>query len=383
MKNFSFFVIPLTGRRSLVTSNFMTKNAPFTPELQKKIDTLKARRKPVHMGSLSFDSPLLLAPMSSIGTAPFRLLMEDLGAGGTVSELISCHGINYKNVRTTEMLKVDPREKNIGLQLFGEGAEAMAEAAKVAESFNPKFIDINMGCPVKKVVGTGAGSSLLKDPSTLPHFFSTIKKAIKLPLTIKIRTGWDHDSINALEIIHIAKEEGIEFVAVHGRTRAQQYTGNANWEYLEHLGAKSPLDIIGNGDLHTVNFVREKMKTTNCSALMLGRGPLRNPFLFLEPYMTEEDDIFFTPDNHLEVIKKLIEYSHDYAHSDHTLLVSIRKHLIWMAAGYNNVSYFRDMIFKTPDLNETIKISEDFFNSLKDQRKRLQDHDSFMTSGHG
>lgn len=361
----------------------MTKNAPFTPELQKKIDTLKARRTPIQMGSLHFDSPLLLAPMSSIGTAPFRLLMEDLGAGGTVSELISCHGINYKNVRTTEMLKVDPREKNIGLQLFGEGAEAMAEAAKVAESFNPKFIDINMGCPVKKVVGTGAGSSLLKDPSTLPHFFSTIKKAIKLPLTIKIRTGWDHDSINALEIIHIAKEEGIEFVAVHGRTRAQQYTGNANWEYLEHLGAKSPLDIIGNGDLHTVNFVKEKMKTTKCSALMLGRGPLRNPFLFLEPYMLESDDIFFTPEDHLEVIKKLIEYSHDYAHSDHTLLVSIRKHLIWMAAGYNNVSYFRDMIFKTPDLNETIKISEDFFNSLKDQRKRLQDHDSFMTSGHG
>jgi tRNA-dihydrouridine synthase B len=361
----------------------MTKHAPFTPELQKKIDTLKARRKPIQMGDLSFDSPLLLAPMSSIGTAPFRLLMEDLGAGGTVSELISCHGINYKNVRTTEMLKVDPREKNMGLQLFGEGAQAMAEAAKVAESFNPKFIDINMGCPVKKVVGTGAGSSLLKDTSTLPHFFSTIKKAIKLPLTIKIRTGWDHESINALEIIHIAKEEGVEFVAVHGRTRAQQYTGHANWEYLEQLGAKSPLDIIGNGDLHTVTLVKEKMKTTNCTALMLGRGPLRNPFLFLEPYMLESDDIFFTPEDHLEVIKKLIEYSRDYAHSDHTLLVSIRKHLIWMAAGYNNVSYFRDMIFKTPDLNETIKISEDFFNSLKDQRKRLQDHDSFMTSGHG
>jgi nifR3 family TIM-barrel protein len=361
----------------------MTKNAPFTPELQKKIDFLKARRKPIQMGSLHFDSPLLLAPMSSICTAPFRLLMEDLGAGGTVSELISCHGINYKNVRTTEMLKVDAREKNIGLQLFGEGAEAMANAAKVAEEFNPKFIDINMGCPVKKVVGTGAGSSLLKDTSALPAFFSTIKKAIKVPLTIKIRTGWDHDTINALEVIHIAKEEGVEFVAVHGRTRAQQYTGLANWDYLEYLGEKSPLDIIGNGDLHTSTLVKEKMNNTKCQALMLGRGPLRNPFLFLEPYMLPGDDIFFTPADHLEVIKKLIEYSHDYAHSDHTLLVSIRKHLIWMAAGFNNVSYFRDVIFKTPDLNETIKISEDFFLSLKDQRKRLQDHDSFMTSGHG
>lgn len=361
----------------------MTKNAPFSPELQKKIDVLKARRKPIQMGSLSFDSPLLLAPMSSICTAPFRLLMEDLGAGGTVSELISIHGINYKNVRTIDMLKVDPREKNMGLQLFGEGAEAFAEAAKVAEEFNPKFIDINMGCPVKKVVGTGAGSSLLKDPSALPALFSAVKKAIKVPLTIKIRIGWDHDSVNALEVIHIAREEGIEFVAVHGRTRAQQYTGNANWDYLEHLGEKAPLDIIGNGDLHTAGLVRAKMANTKCQALMLGRGPLRNPFLFLEPYMTEEDDIFFTPADHLEVMNKLIEYSRPYAFTDHTLLVSIRKHLIWMAAGYNNVSYFRDMIFKTPDLADTMKISEDFFLSLKDQRKRLQDHDSFMTSGHG
>jgi tRNA-dihydrouridine synthase B len=258
----------------------------------------------------------------------------------------------------------------------------MATAAKVVQEFEPKFIDINMGCPVKKVVGTGAGSSLLKDTSTLGTFFSTIKKAIELPLTIKIRIGWDHDSINAMEVIHIAKEEGVEFVAVHGRTRSQQYTGHANWDYLEQLGEFAPLDIIGNGDLHTASLARAKMKSTKCQALMLGRGPLRNPFLFLEPYMEEGDDIFFTPNDHLEVIKKLIDYSADYAHSDHTLLISIRKHLIWMAAGYNNVSYFRDVIFKTPDLSETIKISEDFFLSLHDQKKRLQDHDSFMTSGH-
>jgi nifR3 family TIM-barrel protein len=358
-------------------------HALFSPELQKKIDTLKSRRENIELGSLKFDSGLLLAPMSSISTAPYRLLMEDLGAGGTVSELISCHGINYKNVRTTDMLKIDPREKNVGLQLFGGDAEAMANAAIVAQEFGPKFIDINMGCPVKKVVGTGAGSSLLKDTSTLPYFFSTIKKAIKIPLTIKIRLGWDDSTINAIEVIHIAKEEGIEFVAVHGRTRAQQYTGNANWDYLEKLGKKSPLPIIGNGDLHTSSAIKEKMQTTNCQALMLGRGPLRNPFLFLEPYLKESDDIFFTPADHLEVVKRLIDYSQDYAHSDHTLLISIRKHLIWMAAGFNNVSYFRDQVFKTPDLQESIKIAEEFFAGLGNQKKRLQDHDSFMSSGHG
>lgn len=361
----------------------MTKNASFNPELQKKIDTLKLRQKPVQLGSLTFSSPLLLAPMSSIGTAPFRLLMEDLGAGGTVSELISCHGINYKNIRTNEMLKIDPREKNIGLQLFGENKESMALAAKKAQEAGPKFIDINMGCPVKKVVGTGAGSSLLKDPSALPAFFSTIKKAISIPLTIKIRTGWDAHSINALEIIHIAKEEGIDFVAVHGRTRAQQYTGFSDWNYIEHLAENAPLNIVGNGDLHSLIEVQKKINATKCRALMLGRGPLRNPFLFLESYLKEGDDIFFTPEDYFEIITRFLEYSSDYAHSSHTLLISIRKHLIWMAAGYKNVGAFRDLLFKTPDLDETMKITKDFFSSLQGQKKQIKDHESFMTSGHG
>lgn len=362
----------------------MTKyNGPFTAKLQSKIDTLKARRKPVQLGGIQFDSPLLLAPMSSIGTAPFRLLMEDLGAGGTVSELVSCHGINYKNIRTTSMLKVDPREKNVGLQLFGESAEAMAKAAIIAQDFGPKFIDINMGCPVKKVVGTGAGSSLLKDISTLGKFLETIKKSIQIPLSIKIRIGWDQDSINAKEVIHIAHEEGIEFVAVHGRTRSQQYTGKANWELLEELGEISPLPIIGNGDLNNVNFVRQKIQNSHCDALMLGRGPLRNPFLFLEPYINQDEDLFFSPEDHLEVLHKLVEYSRDYAHSDHILLISIRKHLIWMASGFESVSHFRDHVYKTLDLAETLKISEEFFCTQKNKRKQLHDHDSFMNGGHG
>lgn len=358
-------------------------NAPFSAKLQSKIDTLKSRRKSVQVGSINFESPLILAPMSSICTASFRLLMEDLGAGGTVSELISCHGINYKNVRTTDMLKLDPKENNVGLQLFGEGAEAMANAARVVEEYNPKFIDINMGCPVKKVVGTGAGSSLLKDPSILPHFFSTIKKNITLPLTIKIRLGWDHDSINANEIIHIAKEEGIDFVAIHGRTRSQQYTGNANWELIEKIAKNSPLDIIGNGDLHTEKLVRERMHNTNCQAVMLGRGPLRNPFLFLEAYRIPSDEFEFSAEDHFEILERLVEYSRPYAHSEHTLLISIRKHLIWMAAGYDKVATFRENVFRTPDLNETLKLAREFFFHLGEQKKRITDHDTFMTSGHG
>ena len=169
--------------------------------------------------------------------------MEDLGAGGTVSELISCHGINYENRRTLEMLKIDEREKNVGIQLFGEDGVAMAKAAKVALRSKPKFIDINMGCPVRKVVTKGGGSALLKNIEDLAPFFSEVKKAIDVPLTIKIRTGWDADDINADKIEKIALNEGVEWVDIHGRTRAQQYTGLAKWDYIEDF-AKAGSDII-------------------------------------------------------------------------------------------------------------------------------------------
>ena len=235
---------------------------PFTEGLQKKIDELKNRRPKIKLGSIPFDSPLLLAPMSAICSSPFRLLMEDLGAGGTVSELISCHGINYGNEKTRQMLRIDSREKNIGIQLFGEEKEAMARAALGAQEFEPGFIDINMGCPVRKVVKKGGGSALMRDTESLGGFFSSMKKVLEIPLTIKIRTGWDDDSINASEVIHIAKEEGVEFVAVHGRTRTQGYKGHANWDLLETLATTSPLPIIGNGDLHSAHSVKKRMLAT-------------------------------------------------------------------------------------------------------------------------
>ena len=357
---------------------------PFSQPLQTKIDLLKQRRKSIKMGNISFDSPLLLAPMSAICTSPFRLLMEELGAGGTVSELISCHGINYKNIKTNQMLKLHPREKNVGLQLFGEDAESMATAAKVAQEYGPKFIDINMGCPVRKVVTKGGGSALMKDPSTLAHFFSTIKKAIDIPLTIKIRTGWDQDSINALEIINIAKNEGIEFVAVHGRTRTQQYKGLADWQLLENLAKESPLSIIGNGDLHTPEQVRSRMQTTNCPALMLGRGPLRNPFIFLESYIKDDEkELFFTPENYLEVIERFYEYLQNYTDRERTLHVQMRKHVVWFSQGFNNVAKFRGDVHKTATVQDTMKLAQDYFLSMTDYKKRINTEDSFMAGGHG
>ena len=356
---------------------------PFSKDLQGKIDFLSKRRTEIKLGSVSFASPLLLAPMSNICAFPFRLLMEELGCGGTVSELISCHGINYGNEKTLRMLSIHPEEKNIGIQLFGESAESMALAAKVALESNPKFIDINMGCPVRKVVTKGSGSALLKDTSKLGHFFKTIKDAIDIPLTIKIRTGWDEDQINCPEVIRIAKEEGVEFVAIHGRTRTQQYKGQANWDLLEEVAKESPLPIIGNGDLHSASIVQKRMANSNCDAFMLARGPLRDPFIFLESYKTLDDDINFTPSDYWEITRRLFEYNKMYTDRERTILVMMRKHIIWFAAGLSNAGQFRNTIFKCPELEDTMKITEDYFLSLNTAKKKINADEAFMTSGHG
>ncbi len=159
----------------------------FSPELTQKINTLKSHQVPCRLGQVEFASPLLMAPMAAITNIPWRLLVQDLGAGGCVSELISCHGITYQNEKTLQMLKIDPREKFTGIQLFGEEVEALTAAAQIAEEFGAKFIDLNMGCPVRKVVGKGAGAALMQTPEKLPTLFKSIRQKIKIPLSIKIR----------------------------------------------------------------------------------------------------------------------------------------------------------------------------------------------------
>ena len=356
----------------------------FSPQLQSKINDCLGRTKDVSLGDITFSSPLLLAPMAGICTPPFRLLMEDLGAGGTVSELISCHGINYENRRTLEMLKIDEREKNVGIQLFGEDGVAMAKAAKVALRSKPKFIDINMGCPVRKVVTKGGGSALLKNIEDLAPFFSEVKKAIDVPLTIKIRTGWDADDINADKIEKIALNEGVEWVAIHGRTRAQQYTGLANWDYIEDFAKNSTLPIIGNGDLHQPHQVKKRLADTNCKALMIARGCLRNPFIFLESLIPDETKTsLFKGSDYWEIIERLYQYTVDTYENERTRLVQLRKLIVWFAAGFPGAAKFRNTMFSCQDLEDSMKFAMEYYTGLENSQKAINFDEVFMSSGHG
>jgi nifR3 family TIM-barrel protein len=364
----------------------MKEPQAFGQALQAKLEKFQAFKKPIQLGSVDFSSRLLLAPMAGICNLPYRLLMEDLGAGGTVSELISCHGINYGNQRTLEMLKIDPLEKNVGIQLFGEDAEAMARAAVVAETYGPKFLDINMGCPVNKVVSKGGGSALMKEIKNLAPLFEKVRSQIKIPLSIKIRTGWDANSLNAAEIIKIAKESGIEWVAIHGRTRTQQYTGFADWNFIENLNEIKKLPLIGNGDLHHPYGVSERLQNTQCDALMIARGALRNPFIFIEsldPSYANQKRSIFTGNDYWEVIQRLYFYVTETFPEERTSLVQLRKLIVWFAAGFPHAAAFRSQIFSCQVLSDTMKITEDYFKSLGDSQKFINYDEVFMSSGHG
>ena len=355
----------------------------FSPELQTKLDVLKSRRKSVSIGRVTFSSPLILAPMASIGNAPFRLLMQDMGAGGTVSELISCHGINYQNEKTHEMLHIDEREQTVGLQLFGEDPSAMARAAQVAQEKKATFIDLNLGCPVKKVVQKGGGSALLRDPQALIPYLSTIKAELSVPLTIKIRTGWDANSINCQEVLAVAKECGAEWVAIHGRTRSQGYAGHANWELIEEMAGAKSVPIIGNGDLHTADQVKARMEQTSCQALMIARGCLRNPFIFLEPYRLSSERIIFNAHDYWEVINRYRQYVEQMFKQERHQFIQLRKIIIWYCSGFPGAAAFRERAFKSANYLDMWEQTQRYFSELGGSTKFIDHGEAFMTSGHG
>ena len=223
----------------------------------------------------------------------------------------------------------------------------------------------------------------MKDTEKLSVFFKTIKNSLSIPLTIKIRTGWDQDSINALEIINIAEGEGIEFVAIHGRTRTQQYKGSADWELLEKLKSNSRLPIVGNGDLHTESLIRKRMAITKCDALMLARGPVRDPFIFLKPFIKEGEHLSFSAKDYLEVIlffnALMLEQEMRTKHH----MIQLRKHIVWFAQGFPAVARFRQLCFQTDNVEDLIKISEDYFGSLEYSQKLINLDEIFMAGGHG
>jgi nifR3 family TIM-barrel protein len=344
----------------------------------------------IKIGPLSLSSPLVMAPLAGITDLSFRLLMQDLGAAAGVTELISANGLHYKSEKTLQMIDVDKRgrEKVVGVQFFGEVPEHMAEAALIAIDRGASFVDVNMGCPVKKVVSKGAGSAMMRKPQELYRFLEPMRKACNIPLSIKIRTGWSKTELTALDVVKVAADLGIDFIALHGRTRDQHYAGFADWDYIEKVAKESKenynLDIIGNGDLHTPELLRDRLGHTGCAALMLGRGPLRFPFLFLDGLTDSNSHIHWSPLDHLFVLERYKDYVQEFIESEQIQKVQIRKISAWMAAGFPRASLFRGNIFKYDDINEIWNWIEEYFHSLPPSTiKKIAMETPFMNGGHG
>lgn len=336
------------------------------------------------LGPFEIEHPFLLAPMAGITNSPFRRLMRKYGSSVVISELVSANGIEYASQRTMDLLKFHESERRVGLQIFGEDEENLVKACQVVERLGADFVDLNLGCPVPKVVKKGAGSAMCRNPAALGKILEAMVKSVSIPVTIKIRTGWDAGTRNAAEVIRAAADAGVAWVAVHGRTRAQGYSGDADWEFIGNLKAKSPLPIIGNGDITTAQMAVERYRTYGVDAVMIGRGALRNPFLFeqSQQLLNGRDLQTVTADRLLELLELQRTYLSE-SFDDKGALLHARKFLAWYSSGYPGSADFRRRVFHIPTAQELWQDARDFFSNAMQKRDFSYLSEPFLMGGHG
>lgn len=234
----------------------------------------------IEIGGVKIEKTAALAPMASVADRAYRIMAKEYGAAYVVGEMASCKGLCYNDRKTAELLSVTPGERPMAVQLFGNEPEFMTGAVKIAEQFSPDIIDINSGCPMPKIVSGGAGSALMKTPELFGEVVRAAVEAAHVPVTVKIRAGWDENSINAVQMAQIAEQNGAAAVAVHGRTKTQLYSGKADWDIIRAVKQSVNIPVIGNGDVTTPELCRQMYEYTGCDLVMVGRGSYGRPWLF-------------------------------------------------------------------------------------------------------
>ena len=297
----------------------------------------------LQIAHLTLDSPFLLAPLAGYSDLPFRRLCREFGAGLVVSEMISCHGLVYKQANTLAMLASTPAERPVSFQLFGADPVIMGQAAALLSTFHPDLIDINMGCPVKKVTKRGAGAALMQDLQLAKAILTNVIKNSTVPVTVKTRIGVDSQHISAVDFAHMAEDAGAAAITVHGRTWAQGFTGTANWDVIAQVKQAVMLPVIGNGDIHSHAQGLEMMRRTGCDGIMIGRAALGNPWVFSpggKP--TELPPLLDTVSRHLELIELALPPGH--------MPGCIKNHLGRYFKGLPESARYRKMIYDCKDL---------------------------------
>ena len=316
------------------------------------------------IGNVTLDNNLILAPMAGVTDLPFRLLCKEQGAALCCMEMVSAKGIYYNNKNTESLLTVDERERPVSLQLFGSDPDIMAAMAAKIEHRNFDILDINMGCPVPKVVNNGDGSALMKKPILAGQIIEKMVKAINKPVTVKIRKGFDDDHINAVEMAHIAEESGAAAIAVHGRTREQYYSGKADWSIIAEVKSAVSIPVIGNGDILDAKDVITMYEQTGCDGFMIGRGAQGNPWIFRQIlHYFETGEMIGKPPIE-EMIQTMLRHARLQIEfkGDYLGIREMRKHAAWYTAGYKGASKLRGRINDVESYEDLETLFEEFMN---------------------
>jgi nifR3 family TIM-barrel protein len=307
-----------------------------------------------------------LAPLAGISNLPFRLIARSLGCALAYTEMISANGLVRKTAKTFEYLKTCADDHPLGAQVFGADPEIVAQASRIIADNGADLIDINMGCPVKKVIKTGSGAILMKDPDLVARIVTSVKKAVQIPVTVKIRSGWRGGSINAVEIARIAEDSGADAITIHGRTADQGYSGKADWKIIAEVKKAVKIPVIGNGDIWHPQDAVKMLRETSCDAVMVGRGALGNPWIFkgiIQACSGQMENYLPSLDQRQKMIKNHWEMEAQFLGSK-LADKRFRKHLLWYTKGLEGASRFRQLAGKLKDGEAILNELNEYFRLL-------------------
>ena len=321
------------------------------------------------VGNIKIKNKIVFAPMAGVSNISFRTIIKEMGAGLIYSEMISTMGIKYGSQKTIDLINFNETERPISIQIFGNDEDTFVEAAKyIEDNYHPDIIDINMGCPVPKIaLRSQAGSALLKNPDKIYEIVKKVVENTNTPISVKIRSGWDENSINAVEVAKKIEQAGASLIAIHARTRSQGYTGKANWDIIKKVTENVNIPVIGNGDIKTIYDAKKMLDETKCDAIMIGRATLGNPWFIKEcvEYI-ENNKIIDSPTN----IEKIDMINHHYEllkkyTSEKQALLEIRMHALWYIKGLPNIKEYKNKI-------TSCKTEKEFKNLLNEIRENVK-----------
>lgn len=321
-----------------------------------------------HIGSVRIDGQAILAPMAGVSDIAYRLLAKEQGAALVCTEMVSAMGIKYKNEHTHELLRMETVEHPVSMQIFGSDPEAIAIGAKVVEKAGADIVDINMGCPVKKVVSSGDGSALMKTPDLAARVAEAAVKAVGVPVTVKMRLGWDNDHKNVLDFAKRIADTGVAAIAIHGRTKEQMYSGQADWSYIKAVKEAVSIPVIGNGDVVDALSAKTLLDTTGCDAVMVGRGAQGNPWVFkqIHHYLATGELLDLPiPVERIEMLMKHFDLLCHYK-GENLGVREIRTHAGWYMKGLPDSAYWRNKI-------NAVHTKESFMEQIKEYHERLHE----------